>query len=170
MRPLPKLPRRALAALALACALVALSPTAAVARPLRPPQEGGAFTAKVEGFLLQSGYEFSRVKTNSWYINKTGTQLSQIRVLVGAGPNSIAIGAVVVPKARLRITAESMFKMMKLSYDFNYVRICIDPDDDLLVLEQVKERHLDLAHFKEVVERVAAAADRAYGEMRPFMN
>lgn len=166
MRPSTN-PRRALAALLLATALVA----AADARPVTaPPQEVGPFAQKVEGFLLQSGYEFRRVKANSWYINKTGKQLPQIRVLVGAGPNSIAVGAVVVPKARLRVTAESMFKMMKLSYDFNYVRICIDPDDDLLVMEQVKERHLDLAHFKEVVERVAAAADRAYGEMQPFLN
>lgn len=166
MRPSTN-PRRALAALLLATALVA----AADARPVAAsPQEVGPFAQKVEGFLLQSGYEFRRVKVNSWYINKTGTQLPQIRVLVGAGPNSIAVGAVVVPKARLRVTAESMFKMMKLSYDFNYVRICIDPDDDLLVMEQAKERHLDLAHFKEVVERVAAAADRAYGEMRPFLN
>lgn len=166
---LTKLPRRALAALA--CALVALSPTAADARPKPPPaQEGGPFAAKVEGFLLQSGYEFRRVQANSWYINKTGKQLPQIRVLIGAGPNSIAVGAVVAPKARLRVTADALFKMMKLSYDFNYVRLCIDPDDDLIVMEQVKERHLDLAHFREVVERVAAAADRAYGEVRPFLN
>ncbi len=158
--------RRALTALALAWVMAA----AAGARPLPRQTEVGPFASKVEGFLRQSGYDFRKVKDNSWYVNTQGKELAQIRVLIGAGPNSIAVGAVVAPKARLRVTAESMFKMMKLSYDFNYVRLCVDPDDDLLVMEQAKEKHLDLAHFKEVVERVAAAADRAYGEVRPFLN
>lgn len=156
---------RALAALALVCGWAA---TAAGAQA--PAPEAGPFAAKVEGFLRQSGYDFRRVKANSWYIVMRGEEMPEIRVLIGAGPNSIAVAAVVVPKARLRVTADSMFKMMKLSYDLNYVRLCVDPDDDLLVMEQARERHLDLAHFKEIVERVAAAADRAYGEMRPFLN
>ena len=157
--------RRVSAVLAAAWVLAAASGAGAL-----PRQEGGAFASKVEGYLRQSGYDFRKVKANSWYVNMRGEQLSEIRVLVGAGTDNIAVGAVVVPKARLRVTAESMFKMMKLSYDFNYVRLCIDPDDDLLVLEQAKEPHLDPARFKEIVERVAAAADRAYAEMRPFLN
>jgi hypothetical protein len=60
-------------------------------------------------------------------------------------------------------------RMMKLSYALNYVRVCIETDEDLLVMSQVKERSLDLQEFKDTVERVAAAA-RAYGEMRPFLT
>ena len=167
MRPLTKLVRRALAAFALACAL---APVVAPAAGARPRQGGVTFEARVEGFLRQSGYDYRKVKANSWYINKTGKQLAQIRVLVGAGPNSIAVGAVVAPKARLRVTSDSMYKMMKLSYDLNYVRVCIDPDEDLLVLAQLKEKALDLQEFKDAVERVASAADRAYGEVKPFLN
>ena len=135
-----------------------------------PAQGGEPFKTRVESFLRQSGYDYHRVKSNSWYINMSGKELRQIRVLIGAGPNSIAVGAVVAPKRSLRVTADSLFKMMKLSYDFNFVRVCIDPDDDLLVMSQVKGRALDLQEFKDAVERVASAADRAYAEVRPFLN
>ncbi len=120
--------------------------------------------------MRQAGYDYHRVKPNSWYINMKGKELPQIRILVGAGSNSIAVGAVVVPKARLRATAEALDRMMKLSYDFNYVRACIDTDGDLIVLSQVKDKWLDQQEFGNTVERVSAAADRAYAEMRPFLG
>jgi hypothetical protein len=161
---------RARAAAALAFALAfALQAAATPGRP-RPRQAATPFEARVEGFMQQSGYDYHKVKANSWYINRTGTQLSNIRVLVGTGSSSLAVGAVVVPKARLKVTADSMYKMMKLSYDLNYVHVCIDGDDDLIVLSQIKGAWLDLDEFKATVERVAGAADRAYGEMRPFLN
>ena len=169
MRPGTNLVGPALAAFALVSALASVVPPDAVARP-RPRQAGATFEARVEGWLRQSGYDYRKVKANSWYVNMRGKELTQIRVLVGAGSNSIAVGAVVVPKRSLRVTADSMHKMMKLSYALNYVRVCIDPDEDLLVMAQVKERSLDLQEFKDTVERVVSAADRAYGEVRPFLN
>jgi len=134
-----------------------------------PPQAGPTFETRVEAWLSQTGYNYRKVKSNSWYIILTGRQLTQIRILVGAGPSSMAVGAVVVPKRSLRVTADSLYKMMKLSYDLNYVRVCIDPDDDLLVMAQVEERSLNAQEFKKTVDRVAAAADRAYGEVQPFV-
>ena len=40
--------------------------------------------------------------------------MSQIRIILGAGPSSIAMGAVVVP-SNLNITADSLQKLMKLT-------------------------------------------------------
>lgn len=99
-----------------------------------------------------------------------GRNLTQIRLIIGAGPNTLAVGAVVAPKRSLRVSADLMYKMMKLSYDLNYVRVCIDTDEDLLVMSQLKGNWLDLQEFKNTIERVAAAADRAYFEARPFLN
>ncbi|HEX6046387.1 MAG TPA: hypothetical protein VFZ22_17970 [Pyrinomonadaceae bacterium] len=129
----------------------------------------GTFEAKVETYLQQSGYEFHKVKANSWYLLVPGKEMGEIRIILGAGPSSIAMGAVVVPKRKLSITGESMQKMMKLSYDLNYVRLCIDSDDDLLVMSQLKEQWLSAAEFKNTINLVASAADRAYGVMRPHI-
>jgi hypothetical protein len=136
----------------------------------RPPQGSVPLEARVDSWLRQSGYEYRKVKANSWYVNIMGQELKQIRVLIGAGPSSIAVGAVVAPKRSLRLTADSMYKLMKLSYDLNYVRVCVDPDEDLIVMSQVKERALDLQEFKDTIERVTSAADRAYAEVRPFLS
>ena len=48
--------------------------------------------------------------------------------------------------------------------------MCIDSDDDLIVMSQLKSKWLDYIEFKDTVDRVATAADRAYGEMRPFIR
>jgi hypothetical protein len=138
-------------------------------RPQPAAAQPGTFEAKVESYLQQSGYEFHKVKTNSWYLLIPGKEMSQMRVILGAGPNSIAMGAVVVPKRNLSITADSLQKLMKLSYDLNYVRVCIDDDDDLIVMAQLKDQWLTAGEFKNTINIVAGAADRAYGVMRPYL-
>jgi hypothetical protein len=156
-----------LAAIA-AVILLTVSPTPAQ-RPQPEPAQPGTFEAKVESYLEASGYEFHKVKSNSWYLLVPGKEMSQIRIILGAGPSSIAMGAVVVPKRNLNITADSLQKLMKLSYDLNYVRVCIDSDDDLIVISQLKDRWLSAAEFKSTIDIVAGAADRAYGVMRPYL-
>ncbi len=126
--------------------------------------------SQIDQFLRQSGYQYGKVKANSWYINVSGKNLPQIRVILGAGGSSIAMGAVVVPKRNLTVNTDSMFKMMKLSYELNYVRVCIDVDDDLIVMSQLKDIWLNLPEFKKTIEVVAAAADRVYGEIRPYIR
>lgn len=126
------------------------------------------FEAKIESYLRQSGFEYHKVKTNSWYLVVPGKEMGEIRVILGAGPGSIAMGAVVVPKRKLVINAEALQKLMKLSYDLNYVRLCIDNDDDLIVMTQLKEPWLNADEFKETVNLVSSAADRAFAVMRPY--
>ena len=134
------------------------------------PQVASPLEAQIDGYLRQTGYKYGKVKSNSWYISLTGKQMPNIRIIMGASGTSVAIGAVVLSKRNLLVSSDSMFKMMKLSYDLNYARMCIDTDDDLIVMSQLKSKWLDYTEFKDTVDRVAAATDRAYGEMRPFMT
>lgn len=162
--------RQMLSVLGIAWALVCFLPALANARTvrLRSPQ-GGTTEARIEEMLRQTGYDFHRVKVNSWYIERAGKVLPRMRIIMGASSTSMAIGAVVAPKRNLRLSAEGLNKMMKLSYDFNYVRLCIDTDDDLIVMTQLKSGLLSVPELKDTIERVAAAADRAYGELGPYI-
>ena len=110
------------------------------------------------------------MKANSWYLLVNGKEMNQIRIILGAGPKSIAMGAVVVPKRNLQLSTEALQKLMKLSYDLNYVRVCIDSDDDLIVISQLKDPWLDADEFRSTIELVAGAADRAYSVMRPYLG
>ncbi len=139
-------------------------------RPQPAAAQPGTFEARVEEFLRQSGYEFHKVKANSWYLLVNGKEMGQIRIILGAGPGSIAMGAVVVPKRNLRLSTDALQKLMKLSYDLNYVRVCIDSDDDLIVISQMKDPWLNASEFRAAVGLVSDAADRAYAVMRPYLS
>jgi hypothetical protein len=130
------------------------------------PAQPGTFEARVEEFLRQSGKEYRKVQANSWYLLVKGKEMGEIRIILGAGPSQIAMGAVVIPKKNLQLTTEKLQKLMKLSYDLNYVRVCIDSDDDLVVMAQLKEPWLNAAEFRTMIDLVAAAADRAYALAR----
>jgi hypothetical protein len=138
-------------------------------QPQPPAAQPGTFEARVEEFLQQSGYTFQKVKANSWFLLVDGKEMGQIRIILGAGPRQIAMGAVVVPKRKLQLSTEGLQKLMKLSYELNYVRVCLDGDDDLIVLQQMKEPWLNAEEFKTTVNTVANAADRAYAEIRPYI-
>ena len=144
------------------------SPTAEAQSP--PAAQPGTFEARVEEFLRQSGQEYHKVKANSWYLLVNGKEMGQIRIILGAGPSSIAMGAVVVPKQKLQLSTEALQKLMKLSYDLNYVRVCIDSDDDLVVMTQLKDPWLNASEFRTTINLVSAAADRTYAVMRPYLQ
>jgi hypothetical protein len=129
----------------------------------------GTFEAEVEEFLKQSGHEYRKVQANSWYLLVNGKEMGQIRIILGAGPRQIAMGAVVAPKNKLQLPTEAFQKLMKLSYELNYVRICLDVDDDLIVMSQMKKPWLNAEEFRATVSAVASAADRAYAVIRPHL-
>jgi hypothetical protein len=143
---------------------------ASAANAQTAPAQSGTFEARVEEFLRQSGQEFHKVKPNSWYLLVNGKEMGQIRIILGAGPGSIAMGAVVVPKQKLQLSTEALQKLMKLSYDLNYVRVCIDSDDDLIVIAQLKDPWLNASEFRTTISLVTNAADRAYAVMRPYLS
>lgn len=150
--------------------LVVLLLTSAAYAQQPAPAQPGTFEARVEEFLKQSGTEYRKVQANSWYLLVKGKEMSEIRIFLGAGPSQIAMGAVVVRKQKLQLSTEVLQKLMKLSYDLDYVRICIDNDDDLIVLAQLKDPWLNANEFRTTINLVSSAADRAYAVMRPYLQ
>jgi len=161
---------KTLAAIISVFLLFTISSHAQTQRPQPPPAQPGTFEARVEEFLQQSGHKFQKVQANSWFLLVDGKEMGPIRIILGAGPRQIAMGAVVVPKRNLKLSTEALEKLMKLSYELNYVRICLDGDDDLIVMQQMKEPWLNAEEFRATVNTVATAADRAYEVMRPYLS
>lgn len=135
-----------------------------------PAATAGTFEAKIEGLMRQSGYDFRKVKQNSWYLILPGREMAQIRIILGAGPSQIAMGAVVLTKGDVPMNAQAFHELLKLSYSLNYVHVCIDADDDLIVMSQKKDPWLNVEEFKTTVSQVSAAADRAFAVMKPYLS
>jgi hypothetical protein len=150
--------------------VVLLLTSATYAQQQPAPAQPGTFEARVEEFLRESGTEYRKVQANSWFLLVRGKEMGEIRIILGAGPSQIAMGAVVVPKQKMQLSTEALQKLMKLSYDLNYVRICIDSDDDLIVIAQLKDPWLNVDEFRTTINLVSSAADRAYAVMRPYLN
>lgn len=154
----------------IAATLLLASITSAKTKSVPKPAQAATFESRVDAYIRQSGYEFHKVKPNSWYLILPGKEMKEMRIILGAGPGSIAMGAVVLPKKQLRWTTDALFNLMKLSYDLNYVRVCIDGDDDLIIMAQRREVWLNVEEFTNTIKLVSEAADRAYKTMRPFLD
>lgn len=140
-------------------------------QPQAPPAaQPGTFEAQVEEFLKESGYEYRKAQANSWYLLVNGKEKGQIRVILGAGPQQIMIGAIVARKNRLQLSSEAFQKLMKLSYELNYVRICLNVDDDLIVMSQLKRPWLNAEEFRTTVNTVVSAAEQTYAAIRPYLS
>jgi len=127
---------------------------------------------KIAGLLEQSGESYTKVKENTWRIKFNGKALTDFNVLMGSTPEgTLVVFVIVAEKKNLKGNPpEMMYKLLKFDDDFDFVKIGLDDDDDLIVSANLTVRTLDLQEFKDVVNRVAAAADQVYATVRPFMT
>ena len=124
---------------------------------------------KTESFLRQSGYKYQKLSGEVWIIKRQGENISDLQMLVATGSDFVIVGVIVAVKKDIRATPAMYQKLLKLNHSQDYVKIGFDDDDDLFVRTEVRTRTLDLQDFKATVERVAAAADKVYGDMSPFI-
>ncbi len=157
--------------LALALALIAPLATGTDARPSRRPlaaRSGQTAAAKIEGFLRQAGYDYSKTGDNTWLINNQGRK--PWYVLVATGTDFVVVGVVVAPKKNINRSADFMFKLLRLEHSTDYAKIGLDDDEDLFVRWELKTRLLDLQDFKSCVNSIVTASDTVYGEIKPFLS
>lgn len=133
-------------------------------------QSGQADAVKVEQLLQQSGYKYRKASDDVWVIEQAGKSMPKMTIILATGPGFMITGVVVAQKASLNVNSEMMFKLLKLNHDLDYVKIGFDDDDDLFVRSEVKTKQLDLAEFKEIVERVSADADQIFDTVKPYLR
>jgi len=126
--------------------------------------------AKIAGFLKDAGYEYKKADDNVWVIIHKGKSVPNQQTLVVALSDMLLVGVVVAEKKDIQVTADSMFKLLHLAHDVDYMKVGIDDDGDLFVRSEVRTRALNLSEFKDTVERVFTSADRAYLEIKPYLK
>jgi hypothetical protein len=156
--------------LLLSTALLSVIAFAGPVRSTRTQGDKAATIAKIGGFLKDSGYEYKQASESVWVINHKGKSVPNPQTLVIALEDFVIVGVVVAEKENIQVTADSMFKLLHLAHNMDYIKVGIDDDGDLFVRSEVRTRAMNSTEFKDTVERVFSAADRAYTEIKPFLN
>lgn len=133
------------------------------------PQTKAAVEQKVEQFLKESGYSYRKASDSVWVIERQGKALTNMKIIIASDAGFVLAGVIVAKKAQLRVTSDLSFKLLKLAHAIDYVKVGFDDDEDLFVREEVRARLFDLQSFKNLIEDVSGAADRAYTEVKPFL-
>ena len=161
--------RHFLTALTLGLSIITAQTPTASGRPAQV-QGQGPDAVKIEQLLRQSGYGYRKLSPGIWIMDAKGESLLTFSILFAAGDGFLVTGVIVAPKDKMNVTSEMMFKLMKLNYSLDYVKIGFDKDDDLFVRWEVKTQKLDLPLFKEVIRRVTDDADEVYRTIQPYLK
>jgi hypothetical protein len=126
-------------------------------------------SAKVDQWLKQSGLTYKKASDTVWVVKSKGNALGDFETFVATNENVVVIGVVMARQKNLKMTQESLLKILKLNHDNDFVKIGIDEENDLFVRLERKVRTLDLEEFKACYAEVIAASDNVYTEIKPFL-
>src|SRR5689334_2029605 len=82
----------------------------ASARPRAQAKTDPQVVAKLAQILERSGYTYRKAADNVWVVTFKGKTKGDIQVFVTSAENLIIMGAVVAPKASMKVSSEMMFK------------------------------------------------------------
>jgi hypothetical protein len=130
-------------------------------------------TTKLEDLIKASGYTATKVNDKLWTIDFTGKQLPRFKLILLTNTKDkdgiFVIFANPAEKSRLPATPNFMTVLLKANDEFDYVKVGIDGDGDLIVRADIPD-NADNSYFKSVLEQVAAATDQLYGRIKPLLR
>ena len=149
--------------------IVANLSTVALAWP--PPQVKGdpQVVAKLAQILERSGYPYKKATDNVWVVNFKGKSLADFSVFVTSAENLIIMGAVVAPKASMKVTPEMMFKLLRIVHDIDRVKIGFDDDEDLFLRAEVNARCFEVEEFKSSMDQISAGVDKVHAAIKSYL-
>ena len=151
-------------------ALIAIVCCFAVPSPVcsqEPPE------ATLERLLNQSGYTIVKKTSKVWTIDFNSTKSPPFRVIISVGSTpapDIVVFVTVIQKKDFTASVESMYKLLKLTYELDKVKVMFDRDDDISVRIDSMLRITDLQALKEIIGQVARSSETIYVEMMPFLK
>lgn len=133
----------------------------------QPPPTSLDDKQTVERLLAESGQKFVNAGAGVWIIRRSGPNLTSFQVVLSSVAGTLVTEVVVVPGKSVRIEAAGP-NLLRLANKLDYVKVGLDGDDDLFVRNEARVKSLDVEELKANIERVAAAADLVFVEVKPF--
>jgi hypothetical protein len=113
--------------------------------------------------LSKTGYEFSKADGNIFLTKVLGKNLKDILIIATESEGMTILFCIVKEKATDSMTIAQYKQILKLTMEFDKVKIGLDDDENLMARIDMTSRILDLAELIENIDQIGAACDDAYG-------
>jgi len=123
--------------------------------------------AQVELLLGKSGLKARRLADGVWVIRRGSVLLPYYQIVIASGPGYVLASVVIGNKKDLKFDSEMGYQLLRLAHELNYIKVGFDNGDDLFVRTELRLKLLDSEEFRMMIDRLAGAVDKAYGQAHP---
>jgi ribosomal protein L12E/L44/L45/RPP1/RPP2 len=119
--------------------------------------------SNLETMLSKTGYEFTKADGNIFVTKVEGKNLKEIILIVTESEGMTILFCTVKEKATATMTLAQYKQILKLTMEFDKVKIGLDDEESLMVRIDMTTRILDVKELTENLDQIGAACDEAYG-------
>jgi hypothetical protein len=119
--------------------------------------------SRLDSMLSKTGYEFSNADDNVFVAKQEGKNLKDIIIIATETDGLTVLLTVVKEKATANMTLAHYKQILKLTLEFDKVKIGLDDDESLMIRIDMTSRTMDVEELTENIAQIGAACDEAYG-------
>jgi len=121
-----------------------------------------ATVSNLETMLSKTGYEFTKADGNIFITKVEGKNLKDILIIATESEGMTILFCIVKEKATATMTLAQYKQILKLTMEFDKVKIGLDDDESLMARIDMTTRILDVAELTENLDQIGAACDEAF--------
>jgi hypothetical protein len=130
----------------------------------------GAEAKKITRLLKGTGLNYVARKATVWTVDFTARKLGKSTVVVTYDKNLLVTFAIVARHGAIGNTPQLMETLLRADNNFDYVKIGLDRDGDLIVRIDAPLRLADARELKDNIKQVMSVSDELFGQIGPFIR
>src|ERR1700740_155524 len=87
----------------------------------------------MDAMLKQTGYAYNTHNPTTWSIDLTRKNLGKVKVILSTGTDILVTFVILAKKAKIQKTPQMMDTLLTANHDYDYTKIGLDKDGDMLV-------------------------------------
>lgn len=134
--------------------------------PKARPTQQMASSAQLELLLVKSGLQAKRISDGVWVIRMVGKSFPRFQVTVASGTDYMFASVIIANKEALKFDSDLAYKLLRLANEYIYIKVGFDTGNDLFLRTEAPLKQLDADELRGRINRLAAAADQTYEQIR----
>ncbi|MEO6051610.1 MAG: hypothetical protein ABIP78_09810 [Pyrinomonadaceae bacterium] len=114
--------------------------------------------------IKKSGYEHQFIRKGVWTVDSDAGP-----ILIGHEADVLVVFMIIAKKGELKLNAEGLSDILKLSDELNYLKFAIDEHGSLTARSESRLRLTDQAAFDDTLVRVLIGFEKAVAKLAPYL-